>query len=284
MADSEWVTVGSKKGKNKKKGKRRVPQKVKKSTQTSSELILDPPSVESVEITDGEIADLDGKLNPNASWVEVTEALLPPLSLEELKNATDLVVLGIGSPSTCKSSSSTSYQFRLASYLADVLKPANKVIYDPAHTARDLSYLSHHGWHVPHYPKNEKGCRGDWTSSNGVWFMPHCPRELYKLVLENNKESRVVIIGNSFTQYVDQIDRGGDFGVLLSERHWREVPLGNKVMEEVGEAFSFTSIMIVEAEETSECPGYIKRIARSMALTKVDRTSEITTSSKPEWR
>ena len=36
--------------------------------------------------------------------------------------------------------------------------------------------------------------------------------------------------------------------------------------------------------QTSECPGYIKRIARSMALTKVDRTSEITTSSKPEWR
>ncbi|GMI04562.1 hypothetical protein TrLO_g113 [Triparma laevis f. longispina] len=35
--------------------------------------------------------------------------------------------------------------------------------------------------------------------------------------------------------------------------------------------------------ETSECPGYIKRIARSMALTKVDRQESIE-AGKPEWK
>jgi len=38
------------------------------------------------------------------------------------------------------------------------------------------------------------------------------------------------------------------------------------------------------APETSDCPSYIKRIARSMALTKVDRGSEITMAAKPDWR
>ena len=35
--------------------------------------------------------------------------------------------------------------------------------------------------------------------------------------------------------------------------------------------------------QTSECPGYIKRIARSMALTKVDKQEGIE-AGKPEWR
>ncbi|GMI00962.1 hypothetical protein TrVE_jg1744 [Triparma verrucosa] len=35
--------------------------------------------------------------------------------------------------------------------------------------------------------------------------------------------------------------------------------------------------------QTSECPGYIKRIARSMALTKVDKQEGID-AGKPEWR
>ncbi|GMI08388.1 hypothetical protein TrRE_jg5950 [Triparma retinervis] len=254
MADSEWITVGNKKskrGKKKKKGKRAFPSQPSHLSQTSSELILNPPIVEPIDcITDDTIVKLDEKLKPTISWTGVTAALLPPPTLEELKDVTDLVVLGIGSPSKCHPSSSATIQFRFAIYLADALKPANKIIYDPTHSALDLSYLSHHGWHAPHYPKSERGTRGDWTSFNGVWFMPHCPRDLYKLVLDNNKESKVVIIGNSFTQYMDQIDRGGELGGLLSNRTWREVPLGKVVeVEEVGEAFSSTSIMVVEAEE-----------------------------------
>ena len=35
--------------------------------------------------------------------------------------------------------------------------------------------------------------------------------------------------------------------------------------------------------QTSECPGYIKRIARSMALTKVDKQEGVD-AGKPEWR
>lgn len=74
------------------------------------------------------------------------------------------------------------------------------------------------------------------------------------MVLENNSASRVVIIGNSFTQYVDSIDKGGPLGELLAGRKWRELPMGG--LDDVGEAFSFTSMMVVDAAGGGEVSHY----------------------------
>lgn len=75
--------------------------------------------------------------------------------------------------------------------------------------------------------KNEEGKRQLAENAFGVFFMPHCCRQLYNNVVWANwglhTLSSIVVIGNSFQAYYDTIDgtaRDSQLGCVLKLRTW----------------------------------------------------------------
>lgn len=87
-------------------------------------------------------------------------------------------------------------------------------------SSEDLRYLPELCKGLEIINETEKGWRGDLkVVEKTCFFMPTCPRELYEIVLSNNKDNLkdLYIIGNSFRGYEEQI--GGWVG---KPREWRE--------------------------------------------------------------
>jgi hypothetical protein len=81
------------------------------------------------------------------------------------------------------------------------LSPESCVVYDPIFTTEEQTLL--HDYGLTYCKSNEEGKRSVAEGSKGtLFFMPHCPKELYNNLLWANwsleRLSRITIIGNSF--------------------------------------------------------------------------------------
>ncbi|GMH72440.1 hypothetical protein TL16_g05915 [Triparma laevis f. inornata] len=199
-------STGSKKKKN------------KTSPQTPSELIntypstLTPPPLNPTTLT--------------SLQTLFSEIIRPddPIDLEDCKY---IIALGLGEITL---SSLNKIRLGPDSYLPNSVKQFKDVsdlcegkegrYYDPMMSSEDLRYLPELCEGLAIIKETEKGWRGDLkVFEKTCFFMPTCPRELYEIVLSNNKDNLkdLIIIGNSFRGYEEQIG-----GWVEKPREWRE--------------------------------------------------------------
>ncbi|KAF9933337.1 sensitivity to red-light reduced protein [Linnemannia zychae] len=115
----------------------------------------------------------------------------------------DMICYGIGS---IESSRNAQFQLAMAICLKEVLQLSGTLsIFDPIMTSYDNKLVEHYGFKV---------LTGDGRSRQPVkvktlYFMPHCPKGLYSLVLETNWSreclDNTVILGNRFTMYDESL-------------------------------------------------------------------------------
>ncbi|KAF9129209.1 hypothetical protein BGX30_014043 [Mortierella sp. GBA39] len=111
----------------------------------------------------------------------------------------DMICYGIGS---IESSRNAQFQLAMALCLKEILQLSGTVsIFDPAMTSYDCQLMEHLGMEV---------LTGDGRSRQPVevktlYYMPHCPKGLYSLILETNWSRQcldnLAILGNRFTMY-----------------------------------------------------------------------------------
>ncbi|KAF8935319.1 hypothetical protein BGZ47_009987 [Haplosporangium gracile] len=111
----------------------------------------------------------------------------------------DMICYGIGS---IESSRNAQFQLAMALCLKEILQlPGTVSIFDPIMTSYDCQLVKHLGMKV---------LTGDGRSRQPVevktlYYMPHCPKGLYSLILETNWSRKcldnLAILGNRFTMY-----------------------------------------------------------------------------------
>ncbi|KAF9548801.1 hypothetical protein EC957_005473 [Mortierella hygrophila] len=111
----------------------------------------------------------------------------------------DMICYGIGS---IESSRNAQFQLAMALCLKEILQLSGTVsIFDPVMTSYDCQLMEHLGMEV---------LKGDGRSRQPVevktlYYMPHCPKGLYSLILETNWSRQcldnLAILGNRFTMY-----------------------------------------------------------------------------------
>ncbi|KAG0272771.1 sensitivity to red-light reduced protein [Linnemannia exigua] len=111
----------------------------------------------------------------------------------------NMICYGIGS---IESSRNAQFQLAMAVCLKEILQLSGTVsIFDPVMTNYDCQLVEHFGIKV---------LTGDGQSRQPVevktlYFMPHCPKGLYSLILETNWSQKclgnLAILGNRFTMY-----------------------------------------------------------------------------------
>jgi hypothetical protein len=141
-----------------------------------------------------------------------------PMEARRLGAATKLVCYGIGNFSGSSPScfSASAYQLALALALRRAWKISECYYLDPCMTAVEREVLVDQGVKILGNQQgrqsflNEPEADLDSADCNILFFMPHCPKQLYENVVwaHFGQLSRVLILGNSLRNYVDALETG----------------------------------------------------------------------------
>ena len=83
--------------------------------------------------------------------------------------------------------------------LALLMAKGSLEVYDPVLQRDELEYLEEWGCRQAQPPETR-------VKEPTLFFMPHCPQEVYVAVLKANDLNDVVILGNSFESYARRLD------------------------------------------------------------------------------
>ena len=123
-----------------------------------------------------------------------------------VKSIDKLVCYGVGNfSSSSKFFSASLYQLAFALCLRDAFTIDQCYYLDPCMTNLEKEILCQYQVQIL---KNRQGRQSFDSKSNVLFFMPHCPKQLYEHVLwaHYDKLAHTVILGNSLINYVDALE------------------------------------------------------------------------------
>lgn len=210
VGEEEWTTVtkGHKRA-FKRRGKFQTPVYVHKE---------EGEEADAVTIT-RVLSDLQRAVRQTDFWSSLLSILTTTTMTTTATNVPidTIVCYGIGNFASSSSSRGTApqWQLALALQMRQVVEAHQTLYFDPCTTATEKTILRNH-LDVGVIAENERGKRR--VDKRTVFFMPHCPLQLYLCVLWANWENldRVLLVGNSLTSYAERIVGKSRIPIALS--------------------------------------------------------------------
>jgi hypothetical protein len=171
----------------------------------------------SVEVRKTDCESLLARCQQELETLLIPESVLEaaPMEVKRFDAATRLVCYGIGNFSECSASyfSASTYQLALALYLRRAWRIRKCYYLDPCITAVEREVLVDQSVEILDNRQgrqsflNDADADGENADCAVLFFMPHCPKQLYENVVWAHFEelSRVFILGNSLRNYVDAL-------------------------------------------------------------------------------
>ena len=210
----EWQLVINKKKKNKSK------VNVKSTLKKSSSIIKQQQQQEEEEtscslLTTEELSYWKTKVIVPMKNCFVLLSDLTFLIKEDLFLNFECTCLGLGSDFTKNGNRKPSnVQIAFAELLRERLKINQVFAYDPLFTKNDEIALKALNWEIKEITKQNSDEKKKKTKT--IFYMPHCDRFLYNIVIEKNwdRMDEIIFISNSFKRYVENDSALGNIAGL----------------------------------------------------------------------